>query len=94
MCEREDGGTTEMGGVRGVWQKGGNGRSRGGKKEEKVGEEEGGGGGGCVFTFTATGVGPVAGPRMSVAVPWNTSPNSPRSINLTAHAHTLPFTTI
>ena len=44
-------------------------------------------------TLTATGVGPVATPSMSVAVPWNTSPNSPRSMKLqekinTHHAYT------
>ncbi len=35
-----------------------------------------------IFTLTATGVGPVDSPKMSMAVPWKTSPNSPRSIKL------------
>ena len=33
-------------------------------------------------TLIATGWGPVSGPNMSIAVPWNTSPNSPWPRNL------------
>ena len=32
--------------------------------------------------LTATGVGPVLCPKISIAVPWYTSPNSPRSMKL------------
>ncbi len=35
-----------------------------------------------LMVFTATGVGPESTANISMAVPWYTSPNSPRSIKL------------